>query len=62
MKASGIYIHIPFCTEKCIYCDFYSITNYESEIENFTENLCKEIELFKQEQLTKSFERNKNEN
>ena len=52
MKASGIYIHIPFCTEKCIYCDFYSITNYESEIENFTENLCKEIELFKQNQST----------
>lgn len=22
---SGIYIHIPFCKKKCIYCDFYSV-------------------------------------
>lgn len=22
---AGIYIHIPFCRKKCIYCDFYSI-------------------------------------
>lgn len=22
---SGIYIHIPFCRRKCLYCDFYSI-------------------------------------
>ena len=21
----GIYIHIPFCRSKCIYCDFYSL-------------------------------------
>ena len=25
MKEAGIYIHIPFCDHKCIYCDFYSI-------------------------------------
>jgi oxygen-independent coproporphyrinogen-3 oxidase len=23
----GIYIHIPFCIQKCLYCDFYSITD-----------------------------------
>ena len=23
---SGIYIHIPFCASRCIYCDFYSTT------------------------------------
>ncbi len=22
---AGIYIHVPFCTKKCIYCDFYSV-------------------------------------
>ncbi|MDE7402501.1 MAG: radical SAM family heme chaperone HemW [Muribaculaceae bacterium] len=22
---AGIYIHIPFCSRKCIYCDFYSV-------------------------------------
>jgi oxygen-independent coproporphyrinogen-3 oxidase len=24
---AGIYIHIPFCVQKCLYCDFYSITD-----------------------------------
>ena len=23
---AGIYIHIPFCASRCIYCDFYSTT------------------------------------
>jgi oxygen-independent coproporphyrinogen-3 oxidase len=30
---SGIYLHIPFCDTKCIYCDFYSITNHERKDE-----------------------------
>ena len=25
MKRIGLYIHIPFCLQKCAYCDFYSI-------------------------------------
>jgi len=30
---SGIYVHIPFCDTKCIYCDFYSITNHSRKKE-----------------------------
>ncbi len=26
----AVYIHIPFCDHKCIYCDFYSIINYQN--------------------------------
>jgi len=26
---AGIYLHIPFCEHKCIYCDFYSIESLE---------------------------------
>lgn len=26
-EPAGIYIHVPFCREKCRYCDFYSITD-----------------------------------
>ena len=24
---SGIYIHVPFCLSKCLYCGFYSVAN-----------------------------------
>ena len=26
---AGLYVHIPFCVKRCIYCDFYSNTNME---------------------------------
>jgi len=42
---SGIYIHIPFCERKCIYCDFYSVENLNL-IDRFTESLLKEIKIF----------------
>lgn len=38
----GIYLHIPFCDTKCIYCDFYSITNHSKKVE-FLSALKKEI-------------------
>lgn len=27
MKTCGLYIHIPFCLQKCAYCDFYSLAS-----------------------------------
>jgi oxygen-independent coproporphyrinogen III oxidase len=41
---AGIYIHIPFCRKKCIYCDFYKETNTE-QLDGFVDVLLKEIEL-----------------
>jgi len=29
-KNLGIYIHIPFCAQKCAYCDFYSVTDTQA--------------------------------
>ena len=26
-KPAGLYVHIPFCLQKCRYCDFYSISD-----------------------------------
>lgn len=45
MKETSIYIHIPFCDHKCIYCDFYSIISYEN-VSNYLSALKKEIEFF----------------
>ena len=39
---AGLYVHIPFCKSRCIYCDFYSTTR-ESELEAYVNALCHEI-------------------
>ncbi len=39
----GIYIHIPFCKQKCYYCDFISYSNKDCLIENYINALCQEI-------------------
>lgn len=47
---AGIYIHVPFCKSKCIYCDFYSIA-LKSLIPDYCKAISKEISLRKS-QLT----------
>ena len=44
MNTAGIYIHIPFCKAKCIYCDFYSVAGQNDRIEIFVNTLIREIE------------------
>ena len=44
MNTTGIYIHIPFCKSKCIYCDFYSVAGQDNKIEFFVNALIREIE------------------
>ncbi|MBQ9376946.1 MAG: radical SAM family heme chaperone HemW [Schwartzia sp.] len=39
----GVYIHIPFCKKKCLYCDFPSYAGREAEMELYAEALCREI-------------------
>ena len=41
---AGIYIHIPFCAVKCMYCDFYSIADREDSIPRFVNAITTEIE------------------
>ena len=41
---AGLYVHIPFCEKKCIYCDFYSIESFR-DYERFLSALHGEIDL-----------------
>lgn len=43
---AGIYIHIPFCKSRCIYCGFYSTTR-EDLRDEYVDTLCHELELRK---------------
>ena len=47
LKNSALYIHIPFCDHKCIYCDFYSIITSDN-IKSFLSSLKKEISFYSQ--------------
>lgn len=46
MRKTGIYIHIPFCKQKCYYCDFISFANKEQLQERYVKALKSEIENF----------------
>lgn len=41
----GLYIHIPFCKQKCAYCDFCSFPAEESQRERYVQALVREIGL-----------------
>lgn len=45
VKETAIYIHIPFCEHKCIYCDFYSIITKDN-VTSFLQALKKEINYY----------------
>lgn len=41
---AGLYLHIPFCERKCVYCSFYSVETLESK-ERFLRALVREIDM-----------------
>lgn len=44
---AGIYLHIPFCKRRCIYCDFFSTTQSERKTA-YVHTLCNELEMRKE--------------
>ena len=46
MNELGIYIHIPFCKQKCYYCDFVSYQNKNDLIEEYIQKVKKEINSY----------------
>ena len=45
-KELGIYIHIPFCKQKCYYCDFVSFSGKNDLQEKYIETVKKEINYY----------------
>ena len=41
LKMAGIYIHIPFCASRCIYCAFYSTTSLDLR-QRYVDAVCRE--------------------
>lgn len=44
---AGLYIHVPFCTKRCLYCDFFSNTEMKYK-EPYVSALLRELELRKE--------------
>lgn len=45
MKKLGIYLHIPFCVQKCLYCDFCSFPRCDGDtVSRYVSALCRDIE------------------
>lgn len=42
----GLYIHVPFCSSKCPYCDFYSLVASDELKDRYTDALIKNIILY----------------
>ncbi len=39
----GWYLHLPFCTTKCGYCDFYSLPTIPGLVDDLVRSVCKEL-------------------
>jgi oxygen-independent coproporphyrinogen-3 oxidase len=45
VPTAALYIHIPFCEKRCVYCDFYTVAGSKSCIPDYLVALKKEIAL-----------------
>lgn len=44
----NLYLHFPFCQQRCFYCDFFTLNNQEHLIGEYCETMAKEIKLYGQ--------------
>lgn len=40
----GLYVHLPFCPQRCPYCAFAVVTGREDAVERYVDSVCREIE------------------
>lgn len=53
---AGLYIHVPFCQSRCIYCDFYSTTGQQAKAEAYIAALQREMRQRKAEAAGQSID------
>jgi len=47
IKGVSLYIHIPFCSRRCTYCDFVVFTGANKElIDKYIDKVCQEISFY----------------
>ena len=51
MESYGLYIHIPFCLRRCLYCDFVSCTGKGQVQADYIDALIREIDQCKAKEL-----------
>ena len=47
MKTGSLYIHIPFCIKKCLYCNFFSVPYNDTGARVYCDAVCRELSLKK---------------
>jgi len=55
MKEVALYIHIPFCKQKCLYCDFPSFAGKEEHMLSYAKALAKEMTSIKDKKIKTIF-------
>jgi len=40
----GLYVHVPYCSVRCSYCDFYLVPAAGRDLEGYVGDLCREID------------------
>lgn len=44
MRTLGLYVHLPFCRSKCLYCDFCSVPRPDADVMRcYTERICEAL-------------------
>lgn len=43
-SSAGLYVHIPFCASRCVYCGFYSTTSLSLR-QRYVDALCREMQM-----------------
>lgn len=51
LKDLSVYIHIPFCVKKCLYCDFLSFPCRDNAVEDYINAVLSEIRRFDNKEI-----------